>query len=65
MAKTQTIFVVDDESTLRDVVRRYLELDGFQVIEAETGLQALDVLRERPVDRFCSTSCFQNWMASV
>jgi DNA-binding response OmpR family regulator len=50
MAKTQTIFVVDDESTLRDVVRRYLELDGFLVVEAETGLQALDMLRERSVD---------------
>jgi two-component system response regulator ResD len=50
MAKTQTIFIVDDENTLRDVVRRYLELDGFQVVEAETGLQALDLLRAHPVD---------------
>jgi DNA-binding response OmpR family regulator len=48
--KRQTIFVVDDENTLRDVVRRYLELDGFQVVEADTGLKALDLLRERPVD---------------
>ncbi|HLU12105.1 MAG TPA: response regulator transcription factor [Oceanobacillus sp.] len=50
MVKAQTIFIVDDEHTLRDVVRRYLELDGFQVVEAETGLQALDTLREHPVD---------------
>jgi DNA-binding response OmpR family regulator len=50
MMKTQTILIVDDENTLRDVVRRYLELDGFQVIEAKTGLQALDALREHPPD---------------
>lgn len=46
----QTICIIDDESTLREVVRRYLEYDGFQVVEAETGSQALQVLRETPVD---------------
>jgi DNA-binding response OmpR family regulator len=50
MTKQQTIFLIDDESTLRDVVRRYLELDGFQVVEAETGLQALAILPDHPVD---------------
>ena len=30
----QTIFIVDDEITIREVVRRYLELEGFSVIEA-------------------------------
>lgn len=50
MNKPQTILIVDDESTLRDVVRRYLELDGFRVLEAGTGTQALALLREKPVD---------------
>jgi DNA-binding response OmpR family regulator len=50
MNKGQTVFIVDDEAMVRDVVRRYLELDGFQVNEAETGQQALDTLREKPVD---------------
>jgi len=50
MAKQQTICIVDDEATLREVVRRYLEYDGFQVIEAETGPMALQVLRDMPVD---------------
>jgi DNA-binding response OmpR family regulator len=49
MAK-QTIFLVEDESTIREVVRRYLELDGFAVIEASTGTQALTMLREHAVD---------------
>ena len=46
----QTIFIVDDEHTIRDVVRRYLELDGFNVIEAETGPQALDLLQSNSPD---------------
>lgn len=49
MSKQQTILVVDDEKTIREVVRRYLELEGFGVIEAETGPQALSILHdERP-----------------
>lgn len=49
MGKQQNILVVDDERTIREVVRRYLELDGFNVIEADTGPLALDILsRENP-----------------
>jgi DNA-binding response OmpR family regulator len=50
MAKLQTIFIVDDEETLREVVRRYLERDGFRVVEAATGPEALSLLHENPAD---------------
>ncbi|MDZ4670718.1 MAG: response regulator transcription factor [Phototrophicales bacterium] len=50
MNKTQVILIVDDETTIRDVVRRYLELDGFRVLEADSGTHALDILREKAVD---------------
>lgn len=50
MAKQQSILVVDDERTIREVVRRYLELEGFNVIEADTGLRALDILAENNPD---------------
>jgi DNA-binding response OmpR family regulator len=44
-----TILIVDDEATLREVVRRYLERDGYTVIEAGDGHQALALLRaDRP-----------------
>lgn len=46
----QTILIVDDEMTLRDVVRRYLELDGFRVMEAGSGSQVLAALRDKPID---------------
>ena len=45
MAKQQTIFIIDDETTLREVVRKYLEREGFAVREAKTGPEALSLLR--------------------
>lgn len=48
--KTHTICIIDDEVTLRDVVRRYLELGGFTVIEADTATRALAILQEKHAD---------------
>ncbi len=46
---TQTsILVVDDEDTIREVVRRYLEREGFAVREAADGYEALDAIQEDP-----------------
>ncbi|MCY3798788.1 MAG: response regulator transcription factor [Chloroflexi bacterium] len=50
MAKERNILVVDDERTIREVVRRYLELEGFAVTEAETGPQALSILHDSRPD---------------
>jgi len=44
------VLVVDDEVTVREVVRRYLERDGYLVVEASDGRQALQVFRESPPD---------------
>ncbi|HWQ12559.1 MAG TPA: response regulator transcription factor [Roseiflexaceae bacterium] len=45
----QTILVVDDEAKLRDMLRLYLEQEGFRVVEAGHGREALYVARvERP-----------------
>ncbi len=46
---TQTILVVDDEAKLRDLLRLYLERDGYRVVEAGNGREALYVARyEKP-----------------
>ncbi len=50
MGKQANILVVDDEATVREVVRRYLELEGFHVAEAETGTEALALVRDQPPD---------------
>jgi DNA-binding response OmpR family regulator len=46
----KNILIVDDEATIREVVRRYLERDGFAVREAEDGYAALDAVEEQPPD---------------
>ena len=45
----QTILVVDDEAKLRDMIRVYLEQEGYHVVEAGHGREALYVARvEKP-----------------
>ena len=42
-ARPTVALVVDDEPKIRDLARRYLEADGFQVLEAADGEAALTV----------------------
>lgn len=44
------ILVVDDEIRIRDLVRRYLERDGHQVLTAGSGAEALGVVSRSTVD---------------
>ena len=45
----QTILLVDDEAKLRDLIRVYLEQEGYRVVEAGHGREALYVARyEKP-----------------
>jgi two-component system cell cycle sensor histidine kinase/response regulator CckA len=41
-----TVLVVDDEKSIRDVARRVLESDGYQVTEASNGLEAIALLQD-------------------
>jgi len=49
-ASAQRVLVVDDDKTVSDVVRRYLEREGYEVDTADDGLVALDLARQRPPD---------------
>lgn len=42
---TETVLLVEDESSLRKLSRRLLELCGYRVLEAENGAAALEVSR--------------------
>ncbi|CAB4362973.1 MAG: response regulator [Actinobacteria bacterium] len=44
------VLVVDDEVRIRELVRRYLEHEGHQVLTAGTGAEAIDVVRRSAVD---------------
>lgn len=40
------ILIADDEAEIRDLLRLYLEKEGYEVLEAEDGEEALQILRE-------------------
>ncbi len=44
-SQPNTVLVVDDEAPLRDLVRQYLEREGFAVLTAADGVAALDLAR--------------------
>lgn len=45
------ILVVDDESRMRKLIRDFLEREGYQIIEAADGLEAVDAfLAEKDID---------------
>lgn len=45
-----TVLCADDEKEIRDVFRLYLEQAGYNVLEAENGMQALEILKKEQVD---------------
>jgi CheY-like chemotaxis protein len=44
------ILIVDDEMDLRFVIGKMLGREGYEVVEAESGEDALDLLKETTVD---------------
>lgn len=45
-----TILIADDDSEIRDVIHVYLRNEGYSVLEARDGAEALDVLARQEVD---------------
>jgi DNA-binding response OmpR family regulator len=46
----KTILIVDDEKEIRELLRLYIEKDGYSVIQAENGLEALKQAASARVD---------------
>ena len=45
------ILVVDDESRMRKLVKDFLTREGYTVIEAGDGMEAMDIFYEEKGDR--------------
>jgi DNA-binding response OmpR family regulator len=45
-----TVLVADDDPEIRDVVRIYLRNEGYDVLEAEDGVRAVELVRCQAVD---------------
>ncbi len=44
------VLVVDDEENIREVVREYLELNGYEAYEASDGIEALELVKSTQLD---------------
>jgi YesN/AraC family two-component response regulator len=44
------ILIVDDEKAIREVLRDFFEGEGFQVSEAEDGMDAVEMAKREPFD---------------
>ncbi len=44
----ETLLLVDDEASLRSLMRRVLRYDGYRVLEARDGIEALEKLEADP-----------------
>lgn len=49
-ADPRTILVVDDDASIREMLALTLELEGYRVLVAASGPEALRVVAEEPVD---------------
>lgn len=47
---THTVLVADDEPELVEILRDYLEAEGYAVLSAADGVEALSLLERQPVD---------------
>ncbi|MBM4167820.1 MAG: response regulator [Ignavibacteria bacterium] len=56
----KTILVVDDEESLRKVIASTLTQRGYRVLQAENGLQGLEVARENLPDLIISDVYMEN-----
>ena len=46
----KTILVVDDEVSLRELAADYLSQEGYQIFQAENGVEALEILEKENID---------------
>lgn len=45
----ETILIVEDEKTIRDLIRFHLEKEGYEVLEASSGDQVLETVLKNPI----------------
>ena len=45
-----TLLIVDDESRIRDLIRKYAAFEGYNVEEASNGMEAIEKCRQKNYD---------------
>ncbi len=50
MSEPTRVLVVDDVEDMRDILRQFIEVYGYEAITATCGDEALEIFRQTPVD---------------
>ena len=50
MSNSKRILVIDDEPTVLDLLRRILEMNGYEVLVATNGLEGVELFQQHPCD---------------
>ena len=54
--KKMKLLIVDDEELIRNVIKEYASLEGFEIDEAYDGLNAIDMVKNNDYDLLTTTS---------
>lgn len=55
------ILIVDDEQNIREVLKEYLEFNGFEVITADDGYEAVDMCKREDYDFIVMDIMMPKW----
>jgi DNA-binding response OmpR family regulator len=44
------ILIIDDEASAREILRRMLEFEGYEIVEAANGQEGVEAFRDQPCD---------------
>ena len=55
------LLVVDDEKLIREVIREYGEAEGYEIVEAENGIEALKILEQENIDLMSQKKAKTYW----
>lgn len=50
MSRVKRILIIDDEQIVLEVLRKILELEGYEVVTAFNGAEGIEVFRQKPCD---------------
>ncbi len=46
----QTILIVEDEKSIRDVLKLNLQMDSYEVLTADNGVEAIELIKDQKID---------------
>jgi len=47
---SKRILVIEDDQQLRRLIRTFLQFEGYEVVEAQDGLQGFEIFQTQPID---------------